>query len=242
MSPLKGKIAAGILAAMAFVLVSWLIIDGRHSVNADNDYMPLVLRTQVEQLKETVSNNPTTGTTLDVHLEILWRWINAFSFTGRVHDPQLTGFVASVRQDLALGIPADEVKYQGIKATTYLDGLVSILALLDKDPHTIGDININNSGPFVAGSYETIVVTYTIGNAAIEPGGGVLIGQHMMPDNMYFQTKDSAADNYVTIKTWRAGASFAREEIDFRGYYGRSSYLGMPRCFACAVKHCLRAM
>ncbi|MCA9430053.1 MAG: hypothetical protein KC940_06080, partial [Candidatus Omnitrophica bacterium] len=50
-------------------------------------------------------------------------------------------------------------------------------------------------------SYQTLTVEYTVGNAGIDPGGGIRIGMRHVHRWTDPQTNDPKADGYLTVST-----------------------------------------
>ena len=69
----------------------------------------------------------------------------------------------------------------------------------DEQPAAIGTLSNDAGEPFPAGSYQTMVQTYTVGEMGMAPGGGVALARHFISDHEPFQRDDPQADSYVTL-------------------------------------------
>ena len=131
------------------------------------DYLSPELRGRVEQLKADVARNPTSSDTAEQRASVLWEWMNAYSLTGREMNVDVPLVVARV-----LGYDA-----RAPDLLQRLDMFVHELQVREERPDAIDTLSTNATGPFPAGSYQTIEQTYTVGNMPMLPGGGVLVGR-----------------------------------------------------------------
>ena len=94
------------------------------------------------------------------------------------------------------------------------------LQIREERPDAIGTLSTNGTGPFPAGSNQTIEQTYTVGEMPMLPGGGVLVGRHFMTNAGSLQTTDPTADNYASIRSSNPDARFVPDSIPLRGMHG----------------------
>jgi hypothetical protein len=224
----RNLMIVGALGAVSLVIGA-LIFGAGPNASAANDYLSPDLRKQVEQLKKDVAANPTTGATLLARTAILWNWGNAFSLTGRPYEPNLPGFVRNVRESVILKEDPDTAPYNNETQASYLDKAVYALSLVDENPAILGTTRINSRGPYIGATMQTIIVTHRLG-AGVKTGGGILVGEHPMPDLMRLQTADPAKQNYVTVKSSNPGVAFEAEPYKLGGVYGRMPW-GAPNLF-----------
>ena len=67
------------------------------------------------------------------------------------------------------------------------------------DPALSGSVTIAPAGPFVAGSMQTITLTYRAGRYGIDDTGTLRVCFRFATDQGQPQTSDPAAANYVTV-------------------------------------------
>lgn len=174
------------------------------------DPLPSGLRARVERLKADVARDPTSAATAEQRARVLLDWMNAYSLAGVEVNPNMPAVLAGV---LANGMTGPAV-------LRTLDQLVRELQLHDEQPGAIGTLQASSTGPFPAGSYQTIDQTYTVGEMPLRPGGGVLVARHFMTNAGIYQTADPAGDNYVSIRSSRAGSRFVVDSVPLAGMHG----------------------
>ncbi len=69
-----------------------------------------------------------------------------------------------------------------------------------KDPGDYGSASLSGDTPVEIRSFQTIVITYTVGRFGIDDTGGIKIVQRFANDGGRWQTDDPAAMNYVTAQ------------------------------------------
>ena len=85
----------------------------------------------------------------------------------------------------------------------------------------IGSLTSAATEPMVAGSYQTIVQTYTAGDMGMAVGGGIILARHFMADQgPPYQSERPEADNYVSIRCSNPAAKFAAEREQMSGMHG----------------------
>ena len=90
----------------------------------------------------------------------------------------------------------------------------------NNDPSTTktwGSVTISPTNDVVVGSFSTWTMTFTVGQYAIDVGGGLKIGTRRQADFGHPQFVDMAADNYTTVSCSREGAHF-ETYFDHRGH------------------------
>ncbi len=173
------------------------------------DYLTPDLRARVERLKADVQQVPTNTTNVAERSRVLWNWANALSLDGGVLPVNLTQAVSFV------------FAYPDLMADRHdvIDGFIQELTLLDEEPGALGTLRAD-SGPFQAASFVTLRQTFTVGSKAIQAGGGILVARHFQPNYGAWQTGDPTADNYLSITTSAADASFTTETAPMIGMHG----------------------
>ncbi|MBT5050732.1 MAG: DUF3604 domain-containing protein, partial [Rhodospirillaceae bacterium] len=88
------------------------------------------------------------------------------------------------------------------------------------DPSTAGSwgkVSISPTDDVVVGSFSTWTLTFTVGDYAMDVGGGLKIGTRRQADFGHPQFDDPAADNYATVSCSRDGAR-CETYFDHRGH------------------------
>ena len=181
----------------------------------DADYLTPSLRARVEQLKQE-SAVETTQETVAKRCGILWEWSNALSMTGIQMNPDLPRLVIAPRN------PDSAASDARLKR---IDGLIQELILRDEVPiESFGTLKLDAPEPVVAGSFQTFTQQYIVGDLAVEPGGGLLIGRHFQsyafPSGTNFQTTDPAAEGFLSVRSSNPIARFEPETIPWNGLHG----------------------
>jgi len=177
------------------------------------DYLTPELRAAVEKLKADVAKAPTTGETVADRATVLWSWANAYAVAGGYLPVNLPSAMRNAVNHPP-GKPAGIWMRQGI------DAYVRELALHDEHPNAVGTLSSNTAGPFPAGSFQTIEITYTVGKMRIAPGGGILIGRHFMSNHGVLQRDNPKGDNYLSVRSSNPRARFSHAKGPMSGMHG----------------------
>ncbi|MEE9279270.1 MAG: DUF3604 domain-containing protein [Myxococcota bacterium] len=205
-----GRFAEGRGRLTSAGLVLILALAGCEQPLTRGDYLSPDLRGRVEQLKADVARGPTSAATVEQRARVLWDWLNAYSLTGGTMHVSLPALIARV------------LAYDATGPTVLrdLDRAVRELQIRDEQPGAIGTLTTDDTGPFPAGSYQTIEQTYTVGEMPMLSGGGVLVARHFMTNAGAYQTDDPAADNYVSIRSSNSDARFVVDSVALGGMHG----------------------
>ena len=183
-------------------------------IEAAQDPLTGDLRARVEQLKRDVAAAPTTAANVESRAAVLWEWTNAFALAGGMVPVNLTTVPAAVARARAAKQPLPE------DSLGELDRYVRELAIKDADPSAIGPLVVSPAGPLPAASLATIEQTYTVGTLAMKEGGAVLIARQLNSDEGRMQHRDPQGENYVSIRSSRAGARWEAIEVPLAGMHG----------------------
>lgn len=178
-----------------------------------NDYLTPELRVAVDKLKADAAKAPTTKETVLERATVLWSWANAMAMAGEYLPVNLPPLMRN-----ALTLTSD--RPAPLRALRGIDSYVQELALRDEHPKAIGALSSNTTGPFPAGSSQTIEITYTVGKMPISPGGGILIGRHFMSNHGFLQRNNPKSDNYLSIRSSNPKATFAHATAPLGGMHG----------------------
>lgn len=179
--------------------------------NASEDYVSAEMRSRINQLVQSVANEPTSESTIAERADLLADWIDAYALAGG-----------------EVGLDAPRVRLQatlpptGNAAATQsrnVDRFVREFALLDEEG-ALGFLSADDLGPFVVGSMQELSQTWRVGTREMETGGGFWVARHFATNFGQFQTDDPAGSGYVSIETTDDDAVFERETISARGPHG----------------------
>lgn len=177
------------------------------------DYLSPALREAVERLKEEAAQTPSNNENGRARAHLLWEWANAFAMAGRFIPVNLTSSLNG-----AMNVPEGQRFRSGQLRS--LDEYIYELRVRDENPNALGALSIAPEGPFEAESWQTIEVTYTVGELPIEAGGVVLVGRHFFSDSGQWQHTDPAADDYVSIRASDPSVRFEPSLVPVRGMHG----------------------
>ena len=231
-------IAAGVLA---------LVLFANAQRSGAEDYLSVELREKVEALKADVRREPTSAKTITARNEVFWPWLNAYSLTGGPtppHGPSVSSWVfqTSFENERAGGSLEDFERLLEREKDTHrsalfpedslarqLDDLIYELTVKDEQPTALGRLELNATGPFSVGSWQTIEQTYHVGDATLEKGATLVVARQLAWDGGVLQIKDSTGDNYVSIRSSNASVRFERTHVEMGGLQGgRDSAASIP--------------
>jgi hypothetical protein len=187
--------------------------------SAVNDYMNISLRQQVEALKASVQEEPTTPETLLSRGKLLWEWANSFSLTGIALPVECSFFMTSV----FVGSIAGEfsvLKRDPVVSSNDLDQMIEELTLKEEHFGSLGTFALTPKPPMIVNSLETFQQVFSVGTLSLLQGGGFLIARNGFVDHGIPQHENPSAENYVSVHTSRAGATFRANSLDMRGLRG----------------------
>lgn len=172
------------------------------------------LRTRVESLKKDAARETTSRKNIKERVDILWDWANAYALKGGVIPSDLPSFVALYRAGVS-------DNYFWV-VSTIIDNCIRELQVKDEHVQAIGTVSLDSSGPFPAGSWQTIRQTYTVGKMSMVTGGGVMIGQQLFNylDRGRPQRYFSKGDNYITIQSSNPSVRFSNTTVTSYGVHG----------------------
>ncbi|MCZ6671752.1 MAG: hypothetical protein O7C75_02320, partial [Verrucomicrobia bacterium] len=199
--------------SLLFVVSFLFTLVNGFSIAPSPDYLPSDLRNQVEQLKNDNATTPATVEELRARTQILWQWANAFSLQGGQLAVNLTSTCASL-----LGPRLTEESFE-----TYANGLdlyIEELRLHEEQPDFLGKLETNISQSFIAGSYQSITQTLTVGSKPLKTGASIIVTRHFMSNQGGYQTEDPTADNYITIRSSNPNVEFIRSDKPVTGMHG----------------------
>lgn len=188
---------------------------------APGDYMSLAERKSVEQLKADVANAPTSDANYKDRGYVLYDWMNASALNGAYTHPDLPSLVAS------LYAPDFAKRGERAKANAFasVDRYVKTLAALEKNPGLCGTMVAKLPGPLTVDSYVEFQQIYTVGDADVLPGGGLILPNHFYFASEELQATDPKADNYVSLSSANATLRFEIDSYPIAGMF--SSRLGV---------------
>ncbi len=177
------------------------------------DYLSAELRSEVDQLVRDAAKNPSTRDTIEARTRTLWRWLNAFSLTGEFVPVNATQMVANTMAGVANGKVA-------LGLMTAIDDLIREFGMRDDMPGAIGRVSVSPEGPFESKSWQTIEVTYTVGELPMQEGAVVVLGRHFMSDTGRWQRDNADEDNFISVRASKPGMTFSAQRVPVRGMHG----------------------
>ena len=184
-----------------------------------DDYMSSSLRNQVEALKVSARQEPTTPETLLSRGKLLWEWANSFSLTGIALPVECSFFMTSV----FVGSIAGEfsvLKRDPIVSSKDLDQMIEELTLKEEHFGSLGTFALGRKPAMIVNSLETFQQVFSVGTLSLRQGGGLLIARNGFVDHGIPQYENPSAENYVSVQTSRIGATFRASSLDMRGLRG----------------------
>jgi hypothetical protein len=189
---------------------------------APGDYMSASLRGRVENLKAGLAAEPTGDRNGRDRSLVLYDWMNAAALVGLPTHPDLPATIAQIHTPNFL----QRGDRQRLATYAVLDRHVRTLAALDANPAVCGTVRVTTPGPFVVDSYVQFEQTYTVGDAPILQGGGVIIPNHFYFVSEQLQASDPAADNYLTLRCSNASVRFAVDAFPVTGMFSSRLSVG----------------
>ncbi len=172
------------------------------------DYLPGDLRARVDQLQAVIAVQPTNESNANARARLTWEWINAHALNGGYVPVNATQIVATVLNG-----------GENARMLNALDQTIHELAFIDAKPEGLGKL-VADIGPYQAGSAATIEQIYTVGDAAIQTGGGFVLARHFMTNFGKWQTDDPSAANFISLETSNPKVSFVATTTPVSGMHG----------------------
>jgi len=185
------------------------------------DYMGAATRAAVERLKAAVAADPTGDGNFKDRVLVLYDWVNAYALRGEPTHPDLPALVAGMNGP-AFPTQGERVRHGQFEA---FDAHVRTLTALETNPRLVGTLTAASQGPLVVDTHASFRQTYTVGEAMLTPGGGLVVPNHFLFAFAELQTADPKADNYVSANTSRPGVELAAETYPVSGMF--STQLGV---------------
>ena len=210
--------------SLSFVLLLlagiWIFTFAQAQRGGDDDYLSPEVREKVEALKRDFARNKTTVETLPKRAEVMYDWINGYAMTGNPTPVNATLWLRTAAEALQ-GTEADLRSFvdRGV-ITKYFDPVIEEYILKDEHPTAIGRMTIDDEGPFQAGSFQTIEITYTVADKPLKSGGVILLGKQLTSDQGAVQLENPSADNYATIRSSNPSVRFNPTTYPLYGMHG----------------------
>jgi len=196
-----------------------LVNEGVRYVPGKVDYLTPELRTKVERLKADVAREAASNDNVMERVAVLWDWANAYALEGGPVPVQLPFDVAQI-SSFNPGAP------RPMLYMVNCDRYVRELQIREEIPGGIGTLANDAAEPFMPGSRQTLVQTYTVGQLGMATGGGILLGEHDMSGHGRFQRDNPAGDNYISVACSNPAARFEHSTGTMFGMHG--GYSGKP--------------
>ena len=201
----------------SLVLGSLSCDSSNRRAESGEDYLVPELRARVERLKAEIVDDPTSQENFGSRIQLLWDWSNALAMTGVQMNPDLPASVSPPSRLPGATVPPDRLQR--------IDMLLAELHLRDEHAQeAFGKLELDVTEPLVAGSWQTIRQTYTVGEIPVEAGGAFLVGRHFQsywfPSGTNFQTEDPAGEGYVSVESSNPEARFVAATMEWHGLHG----------------------
>ena len=168
------------------------------------------LKNYQQALFDAVQSEPTSVANAEERAREVWRWVNEFSLNDGYVPVNLTQNVSSI-----LAYPSRRRPSQ----FSAMDHYIRELAMMQTDPNAIGHL-MSEGSPFKANEYGTLIQTYVVGTKAIEAGGGLVIGRHIMNGVGRYQYDEPEAPNYVSVVTSNPNVDLYQDTYQMGGMHG----------------------
>jgi hypothetical protein len=215
---------AALLAAGGSTLpMGWVYAQARKAEAAPlpGDYMGKGLRDRVEALKAEAATTPTGDANYRDRGLLLYDWMNAYAMTGVYLHPEMPSVIAALYSPAFAGNGERQRK----NAFSGIDRFIRTLEALEANPKIIGTVSARTEGPLTVDSYAQFEQTYTVGEASLSAGGGVVLPNHFYFASEELQTWNPKADNYVTVRASNPAVKIAPDTYPITGMF--SSQLGV---------------
>ena len=178
-------------------------------------------RARVEALKSDVQHSPTDGSNLADRTAVLWRWINDYALTGGPGPSRATGILQSAFRELLEArrearppkvALAQRPDGRASHADGRFDQVIEEFRLKDEHPGALGVLELESTGPFIADSWITVELTYTVGDLPLQEGARVVVGRSSQWDRGDLQN-DAPGDGFVSIRGSKPGIRFSKVAI-----------------------------
>ena len=200
------------------VLTAFSLLRQTQAQRTTGHYLTPALRQHVEALKSQFEREPTNSENIANRTQVVWEWINAYSLTGGpmpVNATQtVSNIVRSVTDQKRGGPPPPRNRER------QLDDIIYEFRLKDEQPGALGRLTLKPAGPFHASSWQSIELTYTVGDAPLTKGATIMIARQLHWDRGDLQNTDPSADNYISIRTSNSSARFATAGVPWVGMHG----------------------
>jgi len=100
------------------------------------------------------------------------------------------------------------------------------LQIREEQPGAIGTLTSNAKEPYPAGSWQTLIQTYTVGDMGVPVGGGILIAKHDFANHGGLQRNNPAGDNYLSVACSNPKVQLENATAPLFGMHG--GYGGKP--------------
>jgi hypothetical protein len=211
----------GTMATLSLIFLVILVLLPSSSLSTSRGDQPTPsvsldpeLRNRVEKLKRYAALVSTSRENIEERIDTLWDWANAYALKGGVIPVDLPSWVALFRVGSYFNY------FYLVSGIT--DNLIRELQVKDENPEAIGKVTLDASGPFPAGSWQTIRQTYRVGKMPMVKGGGVMIGQQLFNwvDRGRPQRYSPKGDNYITVASSNPSVRFGEATVTNYGMHG----------------------
>jgi hypothetical protein len=219
----RHTLSALLAAGGSTIPLGWVYAEARkaQATPRPGDYMSSGLRDRVEALKAEAATTPTGDANYRERGLLLYDWMNAYALTGVYLHPEMPSVIAALYSPGFAG----NGERQRRNAFSGIDRFIRTLAALEANPRLTGTVSARTEGPLTVDSYAQFEQTYTVGEASLSVGGGVVLPNHFYFASEELQTWNPKADNYVTVRASNPAVKIAPDTYPITGMF--SSQLGV---------------
>lgn len=195
----------------------------REAPRAGEGKMTAELETRIEALiQDFVTNGPATANNASERALTLYDWGNAMKLEGLWVHPDLPALTTITQQP-----SFKNTNPHILREYLYgIDNFTKEFRLRRAKPRAFGNISVKVLKPAVVNDYHSVEMTYTVGTEPINPGGGVIVPNHMRFADFEYQTLDPEKPNYVTIRSSNSSVVFKTGKFPAAGQYATNLHTG----------------
>jgi hypothetical protein len=178
----------------------------------DSSHVDDDLRAQIEALQHDVAHSATSIENIDERLDVFWHWANAYALSGLPIDPDIPATVARIRD------PGPKENVSPLDLAD-VDRWIKEFTYREANPKAVGSISSPRLKGFEVDQFHTLEVTYTVGERALGPGDGFVLGELTYGKGALLQGRDPLADDFVSIHSDQSDVTFDLDSYPIRGMF-----------------------
>ncbi len=208
----SSRLRVGFLFCAAALVSLSVSAQAPRYIAGQEDYLTPELRAKVERLKGDAARKRTDNDNVLERAAVIWDWANAYVLAGGPMPVQLP-------MDVTRIFAMNPSTPRRLVHLVNCDRFVRELQVREERPGGIGTLTNDAKEPLPAGSWQTLVQTYTVGDMGMAIGGGILLGTHNSNHGRY-QRDDPSKPNYVSVACSNPDARFENTGAVTQGMHG----------------------